>query len=57
MSQRAYLSVLFCVYDGDMDYGSFDCSLNDTDDPNTPNEAHFPWVVPGSDVLEGVAAG
>ena len=26
------------VWDGDMDYGKYDCSENDNDDPDTPNE-------------------
>lgn len=45
----------FQIWDGDMDYGSFDCSQNDTDDPDTSNEVFPPFAMGISDVLEGVA--
>ncbi|MBN2117197.1 MAG: carboxypeptidase regulatory-like domain-containing protein [Anaerolineales bacterium] len=45
----------FVIWDGDFDYGSYDCSVNDTDDPDTPNDTHPAWAAPNSDVLEGVA--
>jgi len=43
------------IWDGDFDYGSFDCVDNDTDDPDTPNDA-LPDFSTGPGVrLEGVA--
>ncbi|HMB22991.1 MAG TPA: SdrD B-like domain-containing protein, partial [Anaerolineales bacterium] len=45
----------FVIYDGDFDYGSYDCSVNDSDDADTPNGVDFPWVVPGSNLAEGIA--
>jgi hypothetical protein len=44
----------FIIWDGDMDYGSFDCSMNDTDDADTPNSIPS-WATGISDVAEGVA--
>ena len=46
----------FAIYDGDFDYGSFDCSLNDIDDPDTLNDVGFPWVEAGSNLPEGIAS-
>jgi hypothetical protein len=46
----------FAVWDGDMDFGKYDCSVNDTDDPDTPNAPFLPaWAVGTSAVPEGVA--
>jgi hypothetical protein len=45
----------FVIWDGDMDYGTFDCSIRDTDDPNTPNDAIPSWATGISDLTEGVA--
>lgn len=45
----------FAIWDGDMDFGSYDCSVNDTDDPDTPNDALPPFATGISDRLEGVA--
>jgi hypothetical protein len=46
------------IWDGDMDYGSFDCSALDTDDPNTPNSPFKPaWATGTPAVYEGIAAG
>jgi hypothetical protein len=45
----------FAIWDGDMDFGSHDCSLNDTDDPNTPNDVLPPFAIGISDRLEGIA--
>lgn len=28
---------MFSIWDGDTDFGSWDCAVNDTDDPDTPN--------------------
>jgi hypothetical protein len=44
----------FAMWDGDMDYGSYDCQVNDTDDPDTPNNVLPPWAGPTA-VYEGVA--
>jgi hypothetical protein len=45
------------VWDGDFDYGKFDGSVNDTDDPDTPNAPFLPvWATPDT-VSEGVATG
>ena len=44
------------VWDGDMDFGSYDCSTKDTDDPNTPNAPFLPsWAVGTTAVPEGIA--
>jgi hypothetical protein len=43
------------IWDGDMDYGSYDCSVNDDDDPDTPNDVLPSWVVGSETVAEGVA--
>lgn len=45
----------FIVWDGDMDFGMYDCSVNDTDDADTPNDVLPSWVSGVSDKLEGVA--
>jgi len=45
----------FAIWDGDMDFGSYDCSVNDTDDPDTPNDVLPPFAIGISDRLEGVA--
>lgn len=47
----------FTVWDGDVDFGRYDCSVNDTDDPDTPNDAVPPWAVGTVAVPEGVAVG
>jgi hypothetical protein len=47
----------FSVWDGDMDYGSYDCSSFDTDDQNTANNVLPAWASPANAVLEGVATG
>jgi hypothetical protein len=44
------------MWDGDMDYGKFDCSENDNDDPDTPNEVPS-WAVGTAAVAEGLAGG
>ncbi len=45
------------VWDGDMDHGSYDCSVNDTDDPDTPNNAIPAWASGNSAAVpEGLAA-
>ncbi len=45
------------VWDGDFDYGSFDGTTKDTDDPDTPNAPFLPaWATPDT-VPEGVATG
>lgn len=46
----------FTLWDGDMDYGSYDCSINDTDDANTPNDVLPPFAIGISDRLEGIAS-
>jgi len=43
------------IWDGDMDYGSYDCTTNDDDDPDTPNNAVPAWVVGSETVVEGIA--
>jgi hypothetical protein len=45
------------VWDGDMDYGSITGAVNDTDDPNTPNDAMPSWAAGTPAVKEGVAVG
>ena len=46
------------VWDGDFDFGAYDCSTYDTDDPDTPNDVLPPWADPASEaVYEGVAQG
>lgn len=45
------------IWDGDFDHGSYDCVDNDTDDPDTPNDALPPWSVGPGVRLEGVALG
>jgi hypothetical protein len=44
------------VWDGDMDYGKYDCTENDNDDPDTPNEVPA-WAVGSAAVGEGIAGG
>ncbi|MEP7218925.1 MAG: SdrD B-like domain-containing protein, partial [Bacteroidota bacterium] len=46
----------FEVWDGDMDHGAYDCSDNDIDDPDTPNEIPS-WATGTAAVAEGVAGG
>ena len=44
------------IWDGDMDFGSYDCTTADTDDPNTPNAPFLPsWAAGTTAVPEGVA--
>ncbi|OGO35543.1 MAG: hypothetical protein A2W35_21535 [Chloroflexi bacterium RBG_16_57_11] len=45
------------AWDGDFDFGPFDLSAMDTDDPDTPNNALPPWVNPATTNFEGVADG
>ncbi|MBS1911965.1 MAG: hypothetical protein JST22_08275 [Bacteroidetes bacterium] len=45
----------FTIWDGDMDFGSYDCSVNDDDDPDTPNDAVPTWAQGTMAVPEGVA--
>ena len=45
----------FSVWDGDLDYGSHDCTLNDSDDPDTSNTGIPAWAVGTSTLPEGVA--
>jgi hypothetical protein len=45
------------VWDGDMDYGSYDCSVGDNDDPDTPNGLLPEWAPGTMAVLEGLAGG
>ncbi|PKN92367.1 MAG: hypothetical protein CVU44_14610 [Chloroflexi bacterium HGW-Chloroflexi-6] len=45
----------FAIWDGDMDFGSYDCSINDTDDPDTSNDVLPPFAIGISARLEGVA--
>lgn len=44
------------IWDGDMDFGSADCTVTDTDDPDTPSNVVPPWSSPGVN-FEGVAQG
>jgi hypothetical protein len=48
-------SPYFSIWDGDMDHGSNDCTVNDTDDPDTLNEVLPSWATAGPTNLEGVA--
>jgi hypothetical protein len=44
------------IWDGDMDFGSYDCSARDTDDPNTPGSPFRPaWATGTTAISEGVA--
>jgi SdrD B-like domain len=45
------------VWDGDFDFGKFDGSVNDTDDPDTPNAPFLPPWATADAVPEGVATG
>jgi hypothetical protein len=45
------------VWDGDLDYGSWDGEFRDTDDPDTPNDVLEPWMVGLQTRYEGVAIG
>jgi|GEM_PF-1040067 len=47
----------FTMWDGDLDYGSYDCSFNDTDDPDTPNDGIMTWMQGTAARAEGVAEG
>jgi hypothetical protein len=47
----------FTIWDGDMDYGSFDQVTHDTDDIDTPNDVRPPWTAYEITALEGVAVG
>jgi hypothetical protein len=46
----------FTVWDGDLDYGSFDLATKDTDDPDTGHVIP-PWAVGTTAVPQGVAVG
>lgn len=43
------------IWDGDMDYGSYDCAYNDDDDLDTPNDAKPSWVIATEAKTEGTA--
>lgn len=43
------------IWDGDMDYGKFDCSTVDADDADTPGDSLPPWAVAAYINEEGVA--
>jgi SdrD B-like domain len=43
------------LWDGDMDRGSFDCSDNDNDDPDTPNNSIPSFAAGSAAVAEGLA--
>jgi SdrD B-like domain len=43
------------IADGDFDYGKYDCTDNDSDDPSTPNVGIPTWAVGTAAVPEGVA--
>lgn len=46
------------IWDGDMDFGSYDCTAEDTDDPNTPNSPFRPsWATGTSAISEGAIFG
>lgn len=46
------------IWDGDMDFGSYDCSAADTDDPNTPNSPYRPaWATGTSAISENSGVG
>ena len=48
------------IWDGDLDYGSFDCVVNDTDDPNTPplpESSLDSFPISPNPAPEGVAVG
>src|SRR3954454_1627867 len=45
------------VWDGDFDFGKFDCTVKDTDDPDTPNAPFKPSWATTDTVSEGVATG
>lgn len=45
----------FVTWDGDLDHGSYDLSVKDTDDPDTPNEYIPEWVT--TNTHEGIAVG
>ena len=45
------------VWDGDFDHGKYDGSVQDTDDPDTPNAPFLPPWATGDAVSEGVAVG
>ncbi len=47
----------FTMWDGDLDYGSYDCSVNDDDDPDTSNDDIAEWMEGTDAVPEGVAEG
>lgn len=45
------------IWDGDLDFGDYACTVFDTDDPNTPNNTLPPWADPSVVRYEGVAIG
>lgn len=45
----------FTIWDGDMDYGSYDCSANDDNDPDTPDSTLPEWSHGTMAVPEGIA--
>ena len=47
----------FEIWDGDMDFGSYDLGMKDTDDPDTPNDVRPPWTAVETTQYEGVAVG
>ena len=47
----------FAVWDGDLDFGSFNLTSLDTDDPDTPNDVLPGWANLSTTNYEGVAIG
>ena len=45
----------FAVWDGDLDYGAYDCSVNDTNDPDTPDTIPS-WAIGTTVQPEGIAS-
>ncbi len=45
------------IWDGDFDFGNYQGTTLDTDDPNTPNDVYPSWVDTASTNFEGVAVG
>ena len=46
-------STSLTVWDGDMDFGSYDASTLDTDDPDTRSDSLPSWAIPSTTFLEG----
>lgn len=45
----------FTMWDGDFDHGSYDCSVNDDDDADTPNDGIETWMEGTAATEEGIA--